>query len=183
MSFSFPKAEGKTLGYEPSQVDAFIAAARAQFSDPNAHVLEAAKARTIEFDLIPGGYSTSAVDSAIDRLEDTFVQRELAASKAVGGNFATDEKLQQIYALLQGRANRPKRNRFRSSVWPVRGYSRKQVDALTERVLRHTQAGAKLTLTEVRSSVFEAKRGGYAENQVDAFIDRVIEALQLEQAR
>lgn len=181
MSFSFPRAEGKTLGYEPSQVDAFIESARAQFSNPNAHVLEAARARTIEFDLIPGGYSTSAVDSAIDRLEDTFVQRELAAAKT--GNFALDEKLQQIYTLLQGRANRPKRQRFRSSVWPVRGYSRKQVDLFTERVLRHIESGSKLTLTEVRASVFDAKRGGYAENQVDAYIDRVIEALQIEQAR
>jgi DivIVA domain-containing protein len=31
--------------------------------------------------------------------------------------------------------------------------------------------------------VFNAKRGGYVEAQVDAFIDRVVELLQLEQNR
>jgi DivIVA domain-containing protein len=31
--------------------------------------------------------------------------------------------------------------------------------------------------------VFNAKRGGYVEAQVDAFVDRAIEALQIEQNR
>jgi DivIVA domain-containing protein len=35
-------------------------------------------------------------------------------------------------------------------------------------------------MSEVRRIVFSAQRGGYAENQVDAFIDRVIQILHYE---
>jgi DivIVA domain-containing protein len=65
----------------------------------------------------------------------------------------------------------------------LRGYSRKQVDALCEHITRHFDSQAAITVDEVRRVVFNAKRGGYVEAQVDAFIDRVIEALQIEQNR
>jgi len=40
-----------------------------------------------------------------------------------------------------------------------------------------------LAMDDVRRVVFNVKRLGYVEAQVDAFIDRVIEALQIEQNR
>jgi DivIVA domain-containing protein len=40
-----------------------------------------------------------------------------------------------------------------------------------------------LQLNVVRRAIFKANRGGYVESQVDAFIDRVVEILQIEKNR
>jgi DivIVA domain-containing protein len=47
-------------------------------------------------------------------------------------------------------------------------------------IQKHLDAGEKLQLNVVRRSIFKAKRGGYVEAQVDAFLDRVAEILQIE---
>ena len=182
MSFSFKVANKKTLGYEPTQVDEFIARARAQFADRNVALIAADAVRRVEFDLVKGGYAIESVDAAIERLEETFAVREIEKQKSERGSYALDDRLARVLEIVRGRVERPKGKKFSSTGWLLRGYSRKQVDALCERIARHLDSGAALSAAEVRRSIFQAKRGGYAESQVDAFIDRVIEGLQIEAA-
>jgi len=132
---------------------------------------------------VKGGYQIELGDSAIERLEETFAAREIQKQKLEKGAYALDDRLARVSEIIRGRLERPKGKRFSSTGWILRGYNRKQVDALCERISRHLESGQELSPAEVRRSFFQAKRGGYAESQVDAFIDRVIEVLQIEAAR
>ena len=183
MSNTFPNTAAKSLGYDPEQVDGIIAKAREQFADATSALLTADKLRSVEFDLIKGGYSISAVDAAIDRLDDAFATREVKKLQASLGEYGFNDHLARIEESVLNRCERPKGNRFSTTGILLRGYSKKQVDLLTERIYRHLTAGQPLALDDVRRSIFKSKRGGYAENQVDAFIDKVVELLQIERNR
>jgi DivIVA domain-containing protein len=183
MSFTFPKVDPKKPGYSPAQVDAFIARARDQFNNIGTELVTANDIRNTEFDLSHGGYSPEIVDGAMDTLEDSFASREINRQKTERGTFAVEDRLARVIELVQGRTERPKKQRFTNTGLLLRGYSRKEVDALCEHIERHLFSGAAITLNDVRRVVFNAKRGGYVEAQVDAFIDRVVELLQLEQNR
>jgi DivIVA domain-containing protein len=180
VSFSFPEAEPKQPGYVPEQVDAFIAKARDQFANPTAELVTSDQVRNTEFDLVHGGYLIGAVDSAMDRLEDTFAQREIAHQLETKGQYAVQDRLSRIQEILRGRVERPKRRKFSTTGYLLRGYDRKQVDALCESLARHLDSETPLDLLSVRRFIFKAKRGGYVEAQVDAFIDRIVEVLQIE---
>ena len=180
MSFSFPRAKRRTLGYQPEQVDAFIAKAREQFSHSEADLMASIDLRRAEFPLVRGGYSISAVDVALDRLEDAFASRELERRMARSGSWVMATKAGELRALLLGRTSRPKRKRFSSTGIVLRGYSKRQVDEFMNSVHKHLESSEPISLDTVRRAVFMAKRGGYAENQVDAFIERLVELLQIE---
>lgn len=180
MSFPFPNAKPRKLGYEPSEVDSFISLAREAYNNlEDGHSLGI---REREFTLVKGGYSVTAVDVAMDRLEDSFSSRRMAAQLAKAGSESLHERANEIRILLVGRLERPIGKRFDSTGLIFRGYSRKQVDAFLVDVSSHIDKRTALSLDEVRKVIFTPKRGGYAENQVDAFIDRVIELLQIEKA-
>jgi DivIVA domain-containing protein len=183
MSFTFPRVESKKPGYAPEQVDQFLSRARAQFNNPVDGGVTAHEVRNTEFDLIHGGYAPEVIDGAMDKLEDSFAGREIQRQKAEKGSYALDDRLARVIELVRGRINRPKGQRFSNTGLLLRGYSRKQVDALCEHITRHFDSQAPISIDEVRRVVFNAKRGGYVESHVDAFIDRVIEALQIEQNR
>jgi DivIVA domain-containing protein len=183
MSFTFPKSGPKKPGYAPAQVDEFLNRARAQFNHPVNSGVTAHDVRNAEFDLVHGGYIPEIVDGAMDKLEDSFASREITRQKIEKGSYALDDRLFRVVDLIRGRLARPKGKRFSNTGLLLRGYSRKQVDALCEHITRHFDSQAAITVDEVRRVVFNAKRGGYVEAQVDAFIDRVIEALQIEQNR
>lgn len=183
MSYSFPTSAPDKLGYEKAQVDQFVAKARQQYADSNLEVATSNLLRNTEFDLVPGGYEIVAVDTAMDRLEDTFATREIQRQKQVGGQSAIEDRLERITEIVYGRLLRPKRKKFSNVGLLLRGYNRKQVDSLCEQVSAHLYSGAPLQLNVVRRAIFKADRGGYVESQVDAFIDRVIEILQIEKNR
>lgn len=178
MSFPFPKTKPRKLGYEPAEVDSFIASAREQFNAGlDGSSLEI---RTREFTLVRGGYSVSSVDAALDRLEESFAERANQRRLQEIGHDGLLERANQIRVALVGRLERPKRHRFNSTGYILRGYSKKQVDEFLDIVSSHIETRSSLSLDAVRKVLFTAKRGGYAENQVDAFIDRIIELLQIE---
>ncbi|MEY3677177.1 MAG: hypothetical protein RL351_404 [Actinomycetota bacterium] len=162
------------------QVDAFVALARRQYADAAQEILTANQLRNTEFDLVHGGYDLVAVDAAMDRLEDSFAAREIQRQKLFRGDFAVKDRLERIKEIVLGRLDRPKRRKFSSVGWLLRGYDRKQVDKLCAQIEQHLKSGSQLNLNVVRRSIFKAKRGGYVESQVDAFIDRVVEILQIE---
>lgn len=180
MSFQFPLVAPKLLGYAPDQVDLFVQQARAQFEDPTAETVTASSIRNTEFDLVKGGYLISAVDAALDRLEDTFAAREIQRQKLFRGDFAVNDRKARIIEIIAGRLSRPKRKRFTSTGWLLRGYSRKQVDALCSRLEDHLNRQAPLNINSVRRAIFKTARGGYRESQVDAFLDRVVELIQID---
>ena len=183
MSFTFPKSGPKQPGYTPAQVEEFLTRAREQFNNPVENGVTAHDVRNTEFDLVHGGFIPEIVDGAMDKLEDSFAAREIQRQKNEKGSFAVDDRLARVVELVRGRLSRPRGKRFSNTGLLLRGYSRRQVDALCEHITRHFDSQAPITIDEVRRVVFNAKRGGYVEAQVDAFIDRVIEALQIEQNR
>lgn len=183
MSFSFPRAGAKEHGYVPEQVNAFIDKARDQFNSPESDFVTSDLVRNAHFDLVKGGYLIGAVDSALDRLEDTFATREIQRQLQTRGDYAVADRLARIQEILRGRIQRPKRKKFSNTGILLRGYNRKQVDALCESVARHLDSETPLDLMTVRRVIFKASRAGYVESQVDAFIDRVLEVLQIEKNR
>jgi DivIVA domain-containing protein len=180
MSQHFENAEKHELGYHQVQVDQLIARARAQFADERQSLITSAELRKTEFDLVRGGYAIAAVDSAIDRLDDALSAIEIAAVLRHHGQDLITNVITDIVNLLLGRSERPRRARFDSTGFLLRGYSRKQVDTLVDLVQEHITDGRQLQLEQVRRVVFKARRGGYREAQVDAYIDKTIELLQLE---
>ena len=161
-------------------MDAFIEKARVQYSNPNSELVTSNSLRNTEFDLIKGGFEIAAVDTAMDRLEDTFARREIERQMNLKGQSAVLDRLDRIIEIVQGRLVRPKRRKFSNVGWLLRGYSRSQVDQLCAQIQTHLDSGEKLQLNVVRRAIFKAKRGGYVEAQVDAFLDRVAEILQIE---
>lgn len=180
MNTQLPLVKGRRYGYDQGQVDAFIAMARQQYENPQGHLLSAERIRETEFDLVRGGYQVGAVDSALDRIEDALADREISRKLESRGQDSVADHLLRLREIVQARAERPKAKRFDRVSWPSRGYNRREVDKLCNLILEHIINEEKLTMHEVRRIVFSAQRGGYAENQVDAFIDRVVQILHIE---
>jgi DivIVA domain-containing protein len=180
VSYTFSSAGPKQLGYQKEQVDTFIELARAQYADTALELITSNQIRNTEFELIPSGYEITAVDTAMDRLEDAFAAREISRQKTLKGDFAVEDRLIRIREIVQGRVSRPKKRKFSSTGFLLRGYSRSQVDNLCKSIEAHLNEGQPIQLNTVRRAIFTAKRGGYLESQVDAFLDRVVEILQIE---
>lgn len=170
-------AKGK-LGYEPSEVDAFIGRARDQYNNFSAQVLDWRDITGQKFALVKGGYDVAAVDAAIDKLQDTFAERELGKKANPFGAPLGTSMLTDLRGRLLGRASRPKNQRFERAGVLGFGYSRKEVDALLTVVHEYLDGDEELTLDEVRSLTFKVQRGGYFESQVDVYIERLVEYLQ-----
>ena len=170
-------AKGK-LGYSQVEVDAFIARARDQYNNFSAQVLDWRDITGQKFPLVKGGYDTVAVDSAIDKLQDTFAERELGKKANPFGAPLGGSMLTELRGLLLGRASRTKKAKFTRVGVLGLGYSRKEVDALLSIVQDFLNGDEELTLEEVRSLTFKVKRGGYFESQVDAYVERLVEYLQ-----
>jgi DivIVA domain-containing protein len=179
VSFAFSRS-GSKLGYVPSQVDSFLSSARQQYLDPQSQTMDAASVRSARFELVKDGYSISAVDTAMEKLEDIFAGRELERIYNSVGHQDFVRLLDEGLELLRARTSRPKGKHFSKRKWPNRGYNRKQVDQFSSRIATHLNQGEELTVKEVRLAVFKTQRGGYAEYQVDAFIEKLVEVLQRE---
>lgn len=180
MSYEFNRAGAKKLGYNPDQVSQFLEFAKTQYANPDGDHISAASIRITRFRLVKNGYSISAVDAAMEKLEDVFAARELErALQRIG---LTDFKAQLFEGqeLLANRVARNPRKRFRRRAFLYRGYSIRQVDNFCSQVETHIDQTRLLTVKDVRLIAFKTQRGGYAEYQVDAFIEKLVEVLQRE---
>lgn len=180
MSYSFPSASSKQFGYEKSQVDLFVSQARAQFQDPSLSVITSDEIRAAEFDLVLGGYEVTRVDAAMESLENEFASREIKRQITNRGDAALADRQARLMEIVAGRLQRKNRHRFKNTGFLVRGYDRKQVDRLCESIQAHLVNAQPMKLNLVRRAVFTLRRRGYAEAQVDAFLDRVMEILHIE---
>jgi DivIVA domain-containing protein len=168
---SLPKVAKGKYGYSVTEVDQLLARARDQYANPAFKVLDWRELTATAFKLEKGGYQTSAVDSALDKLQDTFAEREAKLT-----NFATRD----LKELLLGRTERPRGKRFSKVGVLGRGYSRAQVDALLDLFVEHVAGQDEISLDELRELKFKLQRGGYIESQVDAYVDRMVEFIQKE---
>jgi DivIVA domain-containing protein len=179
MTATFKRVPADTDGYETTSVDHWIDLARQQFSNPASHVLDASTLRNLQFAVEKGGYDIKAVDSALDRLDDAFAEQEANRLLVRNGHDGARAHVAQIASLLFGRIERPARKRFTRQSWFRKGYSVAQVDALLTRLDAELAASNQAAIGELRQVTFSPRWAGYTEAQVDAFIDRAIQYLQL----
>ena len=75
---TFPRARKGRLGYDLDEVEDFLEDARRAYTteSPDVSIVTADTIRTTAFAMRKGGYSTTHVDAALERLEDAFAARE-----------------------------------------------------------------------------------------------------------
>lgn len=176
----FPKVSSFTLGYSPREVDQFFARARQEYEKPGfATQLTAFDVRRVSFDLNRGGYSTAAVDAALDRLEVAFSVRARDRFVRERGHDAWMQDLALRAQTLYPRLRRPAGERFAAPKSFHGGYDRTQVDAVLDRLTAFFDQGAPLTAEEVRAVTFTRRRSraAYEERVVDAYLARAVDIL------
>lgn len=179
MSTTFPRTRKSRPGYNVDQVEDFLEEARraytADLDQPN--VLGADSIRTMAFTMQKGGYSTSHVDAALERLEDAFASRERERALAQQGDAAWYAQARGSAQAILDRLAREPGHRF-SRVGPfTTGYSPKDVDAFADRLVGYFQHGKPMSVDQVRTIVFRSAKRGYNETQVDLLLDAVIDVM------
>jgi DivIVA domain-containing protein len=179
---SFERVARTDYGYNAKQVDQFLQRARVSLETPAAavHTIRSADVRSVSFDPVKGGYSATAVDAALDRLEDAFARRERDELIAEHGEEAWLRQIGQLSGTLRGRLHRPDGDRFRRPVKKkARSYNTRDVDRLCKDLIGYLEEDKPLSVDNVRRAVFRPAVGkdGYEETQVDAFLDRVVELM------
>lgn len=165
----FRRVGALSRGYDVAQVDAFLARALGG-QVPSSAI------RSVGFDLKLGGYEVTAVDSALDRLEDEAVAAERGAARRGVGERAFVKEVTAQAQVLRARLARAHGDRFaRGSVWE-RSYDVEQVDLLCDDIAEYFDGATALSVEDLRSVVFASRRGsrGYSERAVDRFVDRVV---------
>lgn len=168
----FPRTGRLRKGYHRSQVDAFLSQIEVALSG-GLPPPTAAEVRRAGFELVRRGYDTTAVDEALDALEE----RVLVAQAMAGGRRGRVDPASEV-AFLKGELTAPYMRRFpRASAWR-RGYDIDDVDDFIDHLVATLDAAEPATSVEdVRSAPFRPRRGGYREDAVDEMLDRVVELL------
>lgn len=168
------------MGYNPEQVDALLDLAKRQYESPQEVLLRASDLRGLRLDLVSGGYAVAQVDAALDNLEDHFIQAEVKAFRQRYGDQELAKRYEELQQALIPRLRRADGKRFAKVSVLARGYDKKKVDELCDQLMAHFNGGPRVKVSKVRRAQFSATRSGYSMPQVDSFLDRVVEALQLE---
>ena len=174
----FPRAERGRPGYDPTEVDAFLAAAKNAYEGLATDIpISVERIRQQAFSLRRGGYSTAHVDAAMERLEDVFSSRVKDDAIAALGEDAWLSQARETAQAIVNRLARPAGQRFRHASPLTLGYHRADVDAFGEKLMRYFTEAWPITVADVRTVVFREQRGGYREDQVDAFLDAVVDVM------
>lgn len=176
MNAPFPTSKSKKGGYNRKQVDDFLERARLSYDgiDDGGPPINAADLRRTSFDLQRNGYSVRFVDAALDRLEDVFFEREKREALRTYGDQAWIRALETQALELRNRLEAERGHRFKRTGPFTHGYKRSEVDLMLDRILIYLNGHAPITAIEVRDVTFTAELRGYAEDQVDAFLDAVV---------
>jgi DivIVA domain-containing protein len=178
----FSKTSKKNFGYEPAEVDALVSQARTVFAQVDAAITDEGFIRNAQFGLVKGGYEIALVDAALDRLDDAFGLQLARNTIRRSGHEAARDKLAKWRDTLLSRTERGKKSAFDSAGFLAKGYDRKQVDAALGKISAHLAGSAALTTAQLRNLKFKPVSGGYKEAQVDAYLDRAVDYVNLEQA-
>ena len=175
---TFPRSPKSAPGYDVEQVDEFLETARRAYDgDDAAPELTAADIRHTAFSMAKGGYSTTHVDAALERLEDAFAARERETARARKGDAAWFEEARTTAQVVLNRLDRPLGHRFDRVSFLTLGYNRNDVDRFANRLVRYFQDGRPMSVEEVRTVTFREQRGGYREAQVDLLLDSVTDVM------
>ncbi|WP_061964406.1 DivIVA domain-containing protein [Demequina aurantiaca] len=181
MNDLFPRTNALRLGYKPEQVAAFFDEARLAYERPGSPDAEVSQldVRRAAFDLKHGGYSTAAVDAALDRLELAFAERTRDIYVRAHSREEWMAHLAERAQVLYPRLRRPVGERFAHPATFKHGYDVRQVDAVMARITEFFDTGAPLEADELRAIAFSTKTGtrAYDERTVDAFIARTVDIL------
>jgi DivIVA domain-containing protein len=176
----FPRCAEHEWGYDPAPVEQLLDAVAATLRGTREQPVTGVQVRAAVFDRARGGYRPRAVDEALDAAEDALAAAERERFLAAHGAEAWQRHLDELVAAVRGRLERPRTRRFRRpSRSRATGYSAAHVDVLCERVAARLEGSGELGAQAVRRAVFPAARGErcYEEQQVDAFLDRVVQLL------
>ena len=175
---TFPRTSGRTRGYAPKDVDAFLERARLAFENPQGDaVLRAGDIRSAAFPLVKRGYQPDAVDAALSRVEDAFAARERKeALSAAGAGAWIDQTRTQAQEILDHLAREPRR-RFARARGLGYGYRVDEVDLVADKIAAYLAEGRPVTVEQVRTVAFRMQRRGYREEQVDALLDAVVDVM------
>jgi DivIVA domain-containing protein len=178
----FERVSAQEFGYNTKQVDHFLARARATFNGTgdDSTVVTSHLVRRTAFEPQKGGYNAREVDSALDRLEDVFAQRERDTLIEAEGEEAWLQQVGRLSTILRGRLHREPGERFRRpSRRGAPSYNVEDVDALCDELVNYFEHDAPMSVDVVRCATFREAKGqeGYEESQVDAFLDRVVELM------
>ena len=176
----FPKVGALRLGYERKDVDEFFGRARSAYEEPGIpEDFAPFEVRRASFDLKHGGYSTAAVDAALDRLETAFATRIRERYAKENGPDAWMRDLADRAQTLYPRLRRPEGERFAHPGTMTKGYDASDVDNLMGRLVAFFDQGTPLTPDDVRSATFGHRRGSkaYAERVVDVYLARAVDIL------
>lgn len=174
----FPSAERGRSGYDPAEVDAFLAAAKNAYEGLATDVpISVERIRQQAFTMRRGGYSTAHVDAAMERLEDVFAARMRDDAIVALGEDAWLAQARETAQEIVNRLARPAGHRFRQAGPLTLGYHRADVDAFGDKLMRYFTESWPITVADVRTIVFREQRGGYREDQVDAFLDAVVDVM------
>lgn len=179
MSSTFPLVRKSRRGYDIDEVEDFLEEARRSYTaEPGASVVLTGTAiRDTAFSLRKGGYSTAHVDAALERLEDAFVSRERDTNRSRVGDAEWFNLARRNAKDIIDRLARPDGQRFRRAGLLGDGYDRKQVDEFSERLSDYFLKAVPLSVEDVRIVAFRPKMNGYREDQVDFFLDSVVEVM------
>lgn len=179
MTDAFPRVSIFRKGYDPESVDAFFEDARRAYEGGvPAEQFSAEQVRQATFALRRNGYRIDAVDSAMNRLEAAFVQRDRADHVAVNGENAWFERVADRATTLYPRLLRPRGDRF-AHPDHGRGYDAEAVDDLLDRLADYFDDRGDIGVEDIRHAVFPPAKGrkAYAEGPVDAYLGRAVEIL------
>ncbi|MHB1172918.1 MAG: DivIVA domain-containing protein [Lacisediminihabitans sp.] len=179
MSTTFPRTRKSRRGYNVEQVEDFLEEARRAYSaDRSAPtVVNAENIRTMAFAMQKGGYSTTHVDAALERLEDAFAGRERERALEESGDQAWYTEARGTAQQILDRLARPVGHRFDRVSILSNGYHRKDVDAFADRLVRYFRDGKPMSINEVRTIAFRPQKGGYREPQIDLLLDSVVNVM------
>lgn len=182
---TFPRTRKSVIGYDTEQVDEFLQTARRAYDGgaadggtaDDAPLLTAADIRHTAFAMKKGGYSTSHVDAALERLEDAFAARERESARTAMGDAAWFEQARTTAQVILNRLERPAGERFERVSFLTYGYNKADVDRFATRLSKYFQDGRPMSVEEVRTVTFRPQRGGYREIQVDLLLDGVTDVM------
>ncbi|BDQ00500.1 hypothetical protein [Aquiluna sp. KACHI24] len=174
----FPRTKPKVLGYDPEQVDVLLQRLQRQYENPELKLVTSAVVNVAKFDLVPGGYQIPVVDSAIAKLAEIFLEREIAGLVRSSRTKVSQElasNLKEIRAVLEAGAKK-------SFSVQSQGFSKRDVASLLKRIdVKRGVLSAPESL-ELRTIGFRRSRNGLDRLEVDTFLNLVIRTLHCQKA-
>ncbi len=175
----FSRTSAKIPGYDPEQVDALVSRLQRQFDNPGLKLVTSSTLSVVKFDLVPGGYQIPAVDSAIARFAETFLEREIAGKVRRGGRDEIAAELSKALRQIRKVTEAKRRKAFSKAAG---GYKKRQVIAILKKIELKRGMVSEIDPILLRTVAFGRSRSGFDRTEVDEFLTLVIKAWHCQRA-